>query len=221
MSIASTFEKPSLEAAVDAFLTSADLSPSSVRVYRQALEQLARQLDGPVSFELINAERLEHAAVAAWRHLGAATWNRNIAILGSFLRWSSRDDELPSKVRRRLARRREPADRTRAIDYAALERLFTRDRVPLQKTLWRLPYETAGRVGEILALDVEDLDLANKRARVRSKGGDLEFVYFQSGSARLLPRLLTGRARGPVFQTDRRSEATRPICRPPTAGRLT
>ena len=211
VSVASTFEKPSLEAAIDAFLTSADLSPSSIRVYHQALEQLARHLDGPVSFELVDAERLEHAAVAAWRHLGAATWNRNIAILGSFLRWRSRDDDLPSKVRRHLARRREPADRTRAIDYVALERLFTRETVPLrEKVLWRMLYETAARASEILALDVEDLDLPNKRARIRSKGGDLELVYFQSGSARLLPRLLAGRGRGPVFQTDRTAPAGTP-----------
>jgi integrase/recombinase XerD len=76
--------------------------------------------------------------------------------------------------------------------------------VPLrEKTLWRLLYETAARASEILALNVEDLDVANKRARIRSKGGDLELVHFQSGSARLLPRLLAGRRHGPVFLTER------------------
>lgn len=50
---------------IDAFLTGADLSTSSIRVHREALEQLARQLDAPVSFDLVDAERLEHAAVAA------------------------------------------------------------------------------------------------------------------------------------------------------------
>ena len=38
-----------------------------------------------------------------------------------------------------------------------------------EKTLWRLLYETAARAQEILSLDADDLDLANKRARVRSK----------------------------------------------------
>jgi integrase len=56
--------------------------------------------------------------------------------------------------------------------------------VPLrEQTLWRLLYETAGRAGEILALNIEDLDLPNQRARVRSKGRHLELGYFQSGSA--------------------------------------
>jgi integrase len=37
-------------------------------------------------------------------------------------------------------------------------------------------YETAARASEILALNVEDLDLEQRRAAVRSKGGDTEFV---------------------------------------------
>jgi integrase len=37
-------------------------------------------------------------------------------------------------------------------------------------------YETAARASEILALNVEDLDLEQRRAPVRSKGGDVEFV---------------------------------------------
>ena len=37
------------------------------------------------------------------------------------------------------------------------------------------------------------------RAVVRRKGGDLEVLHFQTGSARLLPRLLVGRTSGPVF----------------------
>jgi integrase/recombinase XerD len=35
------------------------------------------------------------------------------------------------------------------------------------------------------------------------KAGDIEWVYYQTGSALLLPRLLGGRTRGPVFLADR------------------
>jgi integrase/recombinase XerC/integrase/recombinase XerD len=57
-------------------------------------------------------------------------------------------------------------------------------------------YETATRADEILGIDTEDLDIPNKRARVGSKGGDTDYVFFQAGTARLLPRLLIGRKRG-------------------------
>jgi integrase len=93
----------------------------------------------------------------------------------------------------------------RALTRAQLERLFARRDLPLrERTLWRLLYETAARANELLALDVEDLDLANRRARVHSKGGAVEWVCWQTGSGQLLPRLLAGRTSGPVFLGDRR-----------------
>ena len=45
----------------------------------------------------------------------------------------------------------------------------------------------------MLALDVEDLDLPNRRAKVRRKGGAIDIVIWQAGTVRPLPRLLKGR----------------------------
>jgi integrase len=82
----------------------------------------------------------------------------------------------------------------------------------------------AARAGEVLSLNVEDLDLEDKRARVVSKGGDVEWLHLQAGSARLLPRLIAGRSRGPLFLPDRRPEMgsrRRPRgCKRRTAGLL-
>jgi integrase/recombinase XerD len=81
-------------------------------------------------------------------------------------------------------------------------------------------YETAARAEDLLRLDVGDLDLVNKRARVTSKGGSLDWVHWQSGTATLLPRLLKGRTRGPVFCTDRAAPTRTPtldVC--PVTGR--
>ena len=66
------------------------------------------------------------------------------------------------------------------------------------------PKPTFSRSLEILALNVEDLDLAARRAVVRGKGGHRQEVVWASGTARLLPRHLGGRQRGPVFVTHRR-----------------
>jgi integrase len=66
--------------------------------------------------------------------------------------------------------------------------------VPLrEKTLWRMLYETAARASEALALDVERLDLANRRAPVRSKGGEIEWVHWGTGTAHLLPHAAAAR----------------------------
>lgn len=79
-------------------------------------------------------------------------------------------------------------------------------------------YETAGRAEEILGVNIEDLDLGGRRCPVKAKGARSkarrrgqaredfvpETVYSDAGTARLLPRLLKGRIRGPVFVTHRR-----------------
>ena len=41
-------------------------------------------------------------------------------------------------------------------------------------------YETAARSAEVLALDVEDLDLPNRRAKVRRKGGAIDIIVWQT-----------------------------------------
>jgi integrase/recombinase XerC/integrase/recombinase XerD len=42
------------------------------------------------------------------------------------------------------------------------------------------------------------------------KGGAVEWIVWQTGTARLLPRLLNGRQTGPVFLTDRRARVQLP-----------
>jgi integrase/recombinase XerC/integrase/recombinase XerD len=107
---------------------------------------------------------------------------------------------------RRLRRRGRAPDRTKALSKAEIDELLTRDGLALrERTLWRMLYETAARAFEVLALDVDDLDLRNRCAKVRRKGSAIDTIIWQTGTARLLPRLLAGRREGPVFLTDRRA----------------
>ncbi|MFB6561281.1 sigma factor [Streptomyces sp. NPDC056400] len=68
-----------------------------------------------------------------------------------------------------------------------------------ERTLWRLLYESGAGVKAVLSLNVEDLDLADRRAPAGRT-----WVSWRSGTARLLPGLLADRTRGPVFLSDRR-----------------
>ncbi|WP_051020410.1 tyrosine-type recombinase/integrase [Nocardia araoensis] len=52
----------------------------------------------------------------------------------------------------------------------AIDRLISRRDIGLwEKTLWRL-YETCARTEDLLQINIEDLDLARRCARVKSKG---------------------------------------------------
>jgi integrase len=108
-----------------------------------------------------------------------------------------------------LERRPETRDRTRAIARPAVEALWDRRGIPLrEKTLWRLLYESAARADSVLALDVEDLDLPAKRGKITAKGDVVRWIHWP-GTARLLPRLIAGRASGPVFLSHRRPASAR------------
>jgi len=134
-----------------------------------------------------------------------ATWNRELATLRAAVGWWGAHGWLDQDPTAQLSRRKEPVDRTRALTRAQVEGLWRRGDVAIrEKTLWRLLYETAARASEVLNLNLEDLDLANKRAQVTSKGGAVEWVFWQTGAALLLPRLLGRRAAGPVFLADRK-----------------
>jgi integrase/recombinase XerC/integrase/recombinase XerD len=102
-------------------------------------------------------------------------------------------------------------DRSRALSRAEVEQLLTREDTSLrERVLWRMLYETAARSAEVLALNVEDLDLPNRRARVIRKGGATDIITWSTSTARLLPRLLKGRKTGPVFLTERKARVELP-----------
>ena len=74
-------------------------------------------------------------------------------------------------------------------------------------------YETAARADGVLALDIEDLDRPNRRARVRRKGGAVDVICWQTRTARLLPRLAGDRTSGPLFVTARKARVELPAAR--------
>ncbi|NUP22689.1 MAG: tyrosine-type recombinase/integrase [Streptomyces sp.] len=157
--------------------------------------------------------------MATWHSAAAATWNRHLSALISFTTWAQRQDLLETNPARKLQRRKPARHGDRAIPATRLEALFTNDQHALrERVLWRLLYETAARAEEVLSLNIEDLDLAYRRARVASKGGAIEYVHWATATARILPRLLAGRTTGPVFLADRRAPASGP--RTPAAADL-
>lgn len=63
-------------------------------------------------------------------------------------------------------------DTTKAVSRSHIDRLCGRRDVPLrEKTLWRMLYESASRASAVLALNLNDLDLPNKQAKITAKGG--------------------------------------------------
>jgi integrase/recombinase XerD len=223
--------------AVDRYLGAAGVADSSRRVYRISLttwawllagerppgrRRCARPPDVPLAV-LDDAGlpgRLATSFAARAAGADADTVNRELSVLRAAVSWWQAQGWIAADPSRGLSRMPAPPDRTRALSRAEVDAVFRLDVALREKTYWRLLYESAARADEVLTLDVGDLDLRNKRARVVAKGGAVEWIHWQSGTAQLLPRLLRGRQAGPVFLTDRRAPARTPapdVC--PITGR--
>jgi integrase len=199
------------EAAV-AFLARRDLDPDTLRSYAQTMTRLRRELGDATPVSTLTADAVAEMVSAAWGQAAARTWNRHRSAIRSFSAWAASPGRgwLTADLAALLERRPETRDRTRAISRPAIAALWDRRDVPLrEKTLWRLLYESAARAQSVLSLDIEDLDQPGKRGKITAKGGVIRWVHWQSGTARLLPRLITGRTSGPLFLARRRPAPAR------------
>ncbi|WP_211363687.1 site-specific integrase [Saccharothrix saharensis] len=121
-----------------------------------------------------------------------------------------------------VERRQENQDDTKAVSRSRIDRLCRRRDVLLrEKTLWRMLYESASRASAVLALNVEDLDLPNKQAKIFAKGGTTMWITWGTDTAHLPPRLIAGRtsascssrSTGPAHTAGLQALVTRPAPR--------
>lgn len=216
---------PPLAAASAAYLAtlSGPEQRNTQRAYRSTLRALAAEFAPAGTLFAVadlgseeNTERLTAWFTARWSGRAPATFNRHLDAVRSAASFWISQDWLAADPSRRLRRRGRAPDRTLALGAAEVEEILGMDVPVREKTLWTMLYETAARTSEVLALDVEDLDRRNRRSKVTRKGSAVDIIVWQTGTARLLPRLLDGRARRPVFLTDRRPR--RPGRRRPRPG---
>src|SRR5216683_581599 len=188
-------DEMTLGRAIDAYLATlrGAEQANTCRAYGQVLRRLAAEFG------------------REWGERAPSTWNVSLDAVRSAAAYWIRSGWLAADPSRMLVRRKPRPDRSRALSHAEVEQLLTREDIGLrERVLWRMLYETAARSAEVLALNVEDLDLPNRRAKVRRKGGAIDVIVWQTGTARILPRLLKGRKSGPLFVTERKARVQLP-----------
>src|SRR5450759_1986750 len=176
--------------AVASFLADRDLAPSSHRVYVLALDRLLDRLGTDTPLAQVSPRMLAEFMTATYPHLAPASYNRVVATLASLFAYTTRQGWTPTSPATGLERRRPRSDRAaharaRAIPAAELLAFLDADHPLRERTLWWLLYETAARAGEVLALNVADLDPARRRAVVVGKGGRAEVIGWETKTARL------------------------------------
>ncbi|MFE7464567.1 hypothetical protein ACFU6R_10730 [Streptomyces sp. NPDC057499] len=196
--------------AADAFLDSLT-DPNTVRNYGIALGKTAEHLGEGRPLAAVADDEIGGALELLWGSSAVNTWNARCGAVLSWTGWCAERGYDGPAVPAWAKRLPPPDSDTPVRSKMAIDRLIARRDVhPREKTLWRMLYETCARSEEILDVNIEDLDLAGRRAPVKSKGAKpkvrrrgtvradyvLETVFWDAGTARLLPRLLKGRTLG-------------------------
>jgi integrase/recombinase XerD len=200
-------DEPPVEALVADYL--ADLAnagrPATTRrAYASDLAAFTRYYAGPA--DVVTAAVLR-GFFATLDGLAPATRARKQASLSSFLTWAYRQEAIAANPMTKLERVRLPDPKPRVVPPAIVElvlaqvpRAQRRDRL-----LFRLLYETGLRIGEALAVHVDDLDLTpdDERLSVLGKGGRRRTLLLDD--PRLVAELraylkATGYRHGPLFR---------------------
>jgi len=110
------------------FLAEADLLPTTVAVYERTLAALLADL-GDVAVETVTRERLETHLSLRYAHVAAATYNRQLAAVGSLFSWCVDHDLIAVSPAARIRRRKPRRTRTQelqaqAIAYEQLRQLW-------------------------------------------------------------------------------------------------
>ncbi|TKK89369.1 sigma-70 family RNA polymerase sigma factor [Herbidospora galbida] len=183
---------PLLGPAVAEFL--AGRTDATARSYGQTLRRLRTALGEQTPLAELTPAETARAVTSAWGGAAPRTWNRHLAALRSFCAWAGRPD-----LGAELARRAEPAP---AIRRGAPVHVWSgTGAAPRELALWWLLHESAAPVTRVLALNVEDLDLDDRRSRTG--------ITWRSRTAALLPALIGDRTRGPLFLSGRRPAPAR------------
>jgi integrase/recombinase XerC len=216
-----------LRSTAEAFLDTIR-SSNTRRSYSIALVKTVDQLDGRARDGLlapsqplasVTDDEIGVALESLWGTAAVNTWNARRAAVGKWLSWCREQGWTAPGVPTSAARSTPPDSDTPVRSRTAIDRLIARRDIHIrEKTLWRMLYETCARADELLQVNIEDLDLPGRCCPVKSKGATprtrrrgathhecvLATVYWDAGTARLLPRLIKDRTSGPVFVTHRR-----------------
>lgn len=199
-----------LSEAISSALTERHISDSTRQVYSRTYRRLLEHL-GDVDVSKLDDTTLRNAMNVLFGGLAPATFNRHRAATGSLMAhcvrrgWVTKNpvamiEGKPVKV----------TNPNKVITYDDLKKGWSNQDVRIRdRCLWRMLYETAARAEELLQLNIENMNVDERQARIVGKGGNIEIVHWATATKWLLPKVMVSRNQGPLFLAAKRP--TRPV----------
>jgi len=182
-------------------------SPHTRRAYASDLAQLVAHLGASARPDTVEPDDLRAFLAERHRRLHPASIGRKLAAIRAFYRWLVREEGLARDPSAGLSGPKQPLRLPRPLsvdDCAALAEAPppADDAVALRdRALVELLYGAGLRVGEVVALDVRDLDLLAREVRVMGKGRKERSVPLPEAAREALAAWLDARRR-PGYQAE-------------------
>lgn len=174
-------EDAHLNGFIEHLRTQRRLSENTIQAYRSDLVQLLKFLDDG----LLEASHSDLRAFLASRHreLSPRSMGRKLAAIRSFYRFAKRRGWLGNSPAARIRSTQVPKKLPQLLDHDEMSALL---KAPDPKTnlglrdraLLELLYATGVRVAELTGLNIQDVDMKDRVARVLGKGGKERLVPF-------------------------------------------
>lgn len=172
------------------------LSPHTRRAYESDVRQLTVYTGAEIGPAQVGADHIRAWLASLHRRRSPATRGRKLASVRAFFRWLIREGEVRDDPTAGLPMPKLEKRLPRPLSVDDCEQLITNDRRTLRqpapeggdrerrsqwmtlrdRALVELLYGTGIRIGELVALDVRDLELRAREVRVMGKGGKERIV---------------------------------------------
>lgn len=188
---------PPLATVTTQFLDRPGLAPATVKSYELALMPLLKDY-GRWPMELLDRPLLEEY-LNGLHHLAYTTHHRHQAILQALFNFATQQGYLRTNPIVHLKRRQPDASKgehrsdeiIRYLTSDQLDRLYPAVRSNSRlHAIVALLHRTGARISEMLALDLDDIDLNHQRFQVVGKGNKQRWCFYSADAATALHRYL-------------------------------
>jgi integrase/recombinase XerC len=180
-----------------------NLAPATLRAYRSdtasLIDFVCHELDAAGPAALTPAAVRSYLAHLHQRRLAGRSIERTLACLRTYFRFLVSEGAITASPAESVPHVRAPRGAPEVVDRYAIEELLdSQPETPVgdrDRAVLELLYGAGLRVGELVAIDLADLQLKERMLRVRGKGRRERLVPFGRKAAAAVTRYLPHRAR--------------------------
>lgn len=168
----------------------ANMAPSTITDHRSYLEKFLVEYPKPIK-ELTLGDVLNWLRIN-YRNRKEGTINRIISILSCFFRFCLEEEYINRLLIKNRWRPKMPRPIPKYLDKGELAQVrLAAEKLPLRdRTIVEFMLSSGCRVCELYGLNIADLDLTNRTARVVGKGKKIRYVHFSELCAILFSKYL-------------------------------